>query len=757
MEEFKYTPDADLEIHPEGAIRLICRAYQSHENGLPEWTKNASDAYARENAPEAKRVIVIIFNFGRGRTPSISCLDFSGMTSEMIQRNFRVWADPTASGAISVASVQGGHGNGGKCYMTQMFEDYSLIHTVKGGKGNRYGVIGGSVSFGYIPDTKRGRDFRVDFIPRELEVALRSIGCSVDLLPDGAGEALRLADGFTLVTGMTPKHYGNRIPARRLLETLQEHPQMIRTLELCKVFAMANGRTLNGGRELRLTDIEPLEGAEKPRVLEIPRKLIDPVSDQEISTTDEEALPPGSVTLRTSKVSMRWGKKGRHKINYQTKSGYIGYVLVTELDIQSIYRDRIYGECYLESLEPYKQNERARLADNPLTRAVETFIADQIQAYATEFEAKEKRKYRQEEKNELSRINEALDRWKNRFLAEFMRGLWGGDDGLTKERAVRTPLPTGRPARLELTLTHGMAGLGVAFRPRVRFFDHLGQEIRAVPFRWVSEDNNVAMVDENLAIINTFAFGETAVHAETLDGKIRSTPVPLRVVHIHQINIEPSQVEIAVGSRQMLKGVCQLANGEMTSDVYLEWMADDSNIAGVSSSGLIFGLQPGTTKIAAGDDRCDANPIDVKVVLGQGGGTGRHRGQGYPTVKLSEVDPHPITGEIITFAREEPPVIQRAQDVEFNIWWINSAAPLARMYLDGGLGYGYKSREWRMYHLERYIDIMAQIALTRSPEEHEDLSINEWIIKWGERVAEIQQSAASDLREFIASGELPTE
>jgi len=40
--------------------------------------------------------------------------------------------------------------------MTQMFEDYALIHTVKNGKGNRYGVAAGSVRFGYIPDRQRG-------------------------------------------------------------------------------------------------------------------------------------------------------------------------------------------------------------------------------------------------------------------------------------------------------------------------------------------------------------------------------------------------------------------------------------------------------------------------------------------------------------------------------------------------------------------------------------------------------------------------
>jgi hypothetical protein len=77
------------------------------------------------------------------------------------------------------------------------------------------------------------------------------------------------------------------------------------------------------------------------------------------------------------------------------------------------------------------------------------------------------------------------------------------------------------------------------------------------------------------------------------------------------------------------------------------------------------------------------------------------------------------------------------------------------MYLDTNQGYGYGSREWRMYLLERYIDVMVQIALIYGPTEEESLSSSDWILKWGERVAEIQPAAASALSEFIATGELP--
>jgi hypothetical protein len=61
-----------------------------------------------------------------------------------------------------------------------------------------------------------------------------------------------------------------------------------------------------------------------------------------------------------------------------------------------------------------------------------------------------------------------------------------------------------------------------------------------------------------------------------------------------------------------------------------------------------------------------------------------------------------------------------------------------------------------MYHLERYVDVIVQIALLHGPEK-ESLSADEWVVKRGYREAEIQAAAASDLSDFIATGTLPEE
>jgi len=135
--DFQYTPDDDIAMHRENTIRLLCSHFQSHENGLPEWVKNSADEYARIEAPPERRVIVLIFGNARsGQPASISCLDLGGMTSDAIERHFRHWGDPEAAMQGGEASnVQGGHGNGGKCYMTQMFKQYALLHTCTDGLG----------------------------------------------------------------------------------------------------------------------------------------------------------------------------------------------------------------------------------------------------------------------------------------------------------------------------------------------------------------------------------------------------------------------------------------------------------------------------------------------------------------------------------------------------------------------------------------------------------------------------------------------
>lgn len=758
MPKFAYTPDEDLKVEKKNAINLICKGFQSHESGLPEWLKNSADAYVRDESPPEQRVIVVAFSSGAADAgPSISVLDYAGMTSTDIEEHFRHWASTEAATRGSASDgVQGGHGNGGKCYMTQMFDDYGYIHTIREDKGCKYGVAGGSILFGYIPDPSLGKDFDASDMTTELQRALREIGLELDKLPEDANSAFELAIGFTLVSGVAPKGYSNGIPAESLADMLSDHPQMITTLELCKIFVIADGEPMNGGLPLELPQIPPIKGAEEDRIAMVPRTLIDPQTDEKLEVPKNDDGKRGLLTLRTSKVNMRSAKrKMRHNVIFRTADGYIGYVEVAELDVQSSYREKIYGELHLDALEPFKQNDRTHLAKSPLTRAVQAFISAQVQIYAKEFEKLDSTKYNQEEKAELSRINEALDRWKNDFLKDYMEGLWG--EGIGLPPPPRPPLPSGKTARIDVHLSHGQAGVGISLLPTTRFFDQAGARIRANPIGWISDDTNVAIVDEELHVISTFSPGITRIHAQSLDGSVVSNVVALEVVEIESIRIEPTNADIPEGSKIRFDAVCTLRDSTETRGAYLIWTESDPTVVRVSPSGMAYALSRGEANIVAGDDRVlSTTPAEVAVVEGIGAGRGGKRGTGYPQVLVSgEFDRDPETEEFAYFSEDDPPVHQRVQDVERNIWWINSASPLAQMYLDKDQRYGYKSRAWRMYHLERYIDIIVQIALTHGPMESEEISVNEWIVRWGMQVADIAAAAVADLSLFIAEGDLP--
>jgi hypothetical protein len=752
-----YTPDSDVAVHAEGAIRLICTSYQSHESGLPEWLKNAADVYVRNDVPAQRRIIVLFLNRGKkGKPGSIGCLDFYGMTSNILENEFRKWADPGAATRDGASEdIQGGHGNGGKCYMTQMFEQYAEIVTVRNGHANRYGVNAGSIAFGYVPDRRRGRNAPARSLHADLGDALSIMGCSIGELPSASLEALQANNGFTLVVGVGPKGYASSFPAKALIETLQNHPQMIRTLELCDVYVCLNGRPYAEAWPMQLSTIPPMAGGEQPRVISIPDALQDPMNGETVSIPKTD-IDDGKLVLQTADRSMRWSLKARHIIAYRGRSGYVGYVPITELDVVSRYRDRIYGTAFLKCLDDYKQNDRARLSQSPIIRALEAFIAEQIQQYAQEFEVHDRRQRDQEEEAAVSRMNEALDLWKNRFLNR-ANGLVGTGPGPIPPPPPPPPLPDGRVTRIDMLLSHCMAGIGVSFRPVLRFFESNDRQVRRSPYRIVSADPSVASVDEDLMVVTSKSIGSTAIWVESFDGRVKSNALQLDVVPLAAIRLEPLSLDLEVGTRQQLRAFCRLADGSESDDVYLTWTENDAAIAHVMASGVVYAYAPGSTTVAAGDDRTMADEeaaVVVKERTGSGSGNNRN-GSGYPRVLISEYNHDPETDDVVVFRSDEPPVAQRPQDVESNTWWVNSAAPFARLYLDEKSGYGYASREWRIYLLERYIDVMVQITLTMNRAQERFGSLDDWLQQWGVQAAEMQALAVTDLGAFIASGELP--
>jgi hypothetical protein len=718
---------------------------------LPEWIKNSSDMYARRNAAPDESVIVALLGDAKAGTAMarVGCLDFGGMSTQDIETRFRQWADPNASAGGE--KVEGGHGNGGKCYMAQLFSSHALIHTVQAGRGNRYGFKAGSFIPGYFPSKAEGRGFVVADAEAELNAALKPFGIGLADLPEASQAAFAKSGNFTLVMGVGAKHLNKgKIPAAKWVEALEGHQQMIRSIDRNEIYVLHNGKVLPNADPLDLPEIPPIAGAAAPRVIQIPDKLIDPKTDEEVATGAEAGT--SRLVLKTSEVSMRWSLKGRHTINGWTHDeGSTGYWEVPTLT-KVAYSEKIYGDVFLDALTEYKQNDRRNHSEAPLTRALQQWITDQIEEYASEFVKLDKLQSTEEEKNDLSRLNEQLNDWKNKFLQEQFGGLGvtgsGGSGGSDKK-----PLPKGEVANVRLSASHAYAGRGVSFRPTVEFFDKTGKRVRPVPHVWSSTDWAVATVDDELNTVTTHNAGTVEITVTCKDSGVHSNVLALEVLDISSIELSPLQLEVHAGSRSLVSAVCNVADGRTIEGVYLVWAEDDNSVAQVGASGMVFGFVPGTTAVTAGDSTVQAdNPatvivLDPKEKEGSAGG-------GFPRILLSEIDADPLGEGPPLFSAAEPPVHQRPQDFDHNIWWINMASPLARRYIDTARGGGAHSREWRVYLLERYIEIMVKIILTYSFMHGDDITFETMLRRWDEESVAMQERAFESLQAYLEGGDI---
>jgi len=531
---------------------------------------------------------------------------------------------------------------------------------------------------------------------------------------------------------------------------------MIDAVETCSIYAYSNGTPVNGGAPLALPPIEPVEHYESPRRIEVPDELEHPDSGERIPTVDPANPMPGKLVLRTSKDSMHrsWKRlRHRHRIVFRTRQGTAGYRPVREL-VSSGRGDKVYGECYLEILAPrYVRAERDRLVDAPLTEALEAWIAEQIIEFAGEFEEFETLNASEKERQRLQELNAHLDAWKNALMDNILTGMGegqaGGPGGGPPPGGREPNPPSGAVTRIELDRTEITAGMGVTYRPQPRCFDEQGTPVARPQLTWYTSNQRVAEVDVNRRQVTTHQPGSATVLIRAESGA--EAEIEFRVQRISSIELSPLELKLGVGHRKAISSSVRFVDGTTASDVLLKWESVDPDIVYVGPWGVVTGNAAGKGLVTARDITCSAI-YDVEVTVEESHeGDPITPGSGPPRVLLSEIDDDPFTGEPVSFPTTFPPVHQRVSDVERGIFWINTSAPLARKYLDEDAGYGVDSREWRVYHIERYVDVLAKIILQQ---EQEDLSADDFIGMWEDVQVQLQTAAARDLRGFLDRGEL---
>jgi hypothetical protein len=394
-----------------------------HPKGLAEWLKNAADAYATRGVPDAEQFILLRFGIQQPKNRSVfECIDFVGCTKKDIDDALKIWGSPTAAKKGTNAATFGGHGNGGKFYMRQMFERAAMI-TFSGGLLNVFGFD--DKKYGFDPQNTNRRV--------SLEAALEFAeisGLDVPKAVRHRWHRQRSKAGFSVIRGTHPQKFSGRATVEGVLDGLRYHPQARRLLRHKQVLVLLDENDAWGAR-LEPPSLRPREGFEDAREIPLPKSF--PFDGRSVSTrTDEQKKP--RLILRTSEEPLSRSRElsPLNAIDILGTVGCIGSYRMNELGFlrHAGESEFIYGECECAFLEDPAldcvSNDREKLVSNDLTSTLLDWINKQIDQLSTEIADKRRSDKQSKDLAQSSLFNQILDKWKNKFMSKLSTELFGG-------------------------------------------------------------------------------------------------------------------------------------------------------------------------------------------------------------------------------------------------------------------------------------------------------------------------------------------
>lgn len=395
-----------------------------HVKGLSEWLKNSVDAYIRANTADKDQLVYFRFTDGKNNTATIECIDFNGMTHADVESALKRWGDPEASKrGIKNLKTFGGHGNGGKFYMRQMFKKSQYI-TYKNGLLNVFG-FSENKKYGFAEGMKNKTMSPAD--------ALKYAGLDMPYFPkEVQNKVLRGETGFTVVQGVGPATMPNVIKVGIITNQLRNHPQSQRILDHIPSKVIYNESVFKDS--LSSENLTPLPGFEVIEPVQVPDMLIyESHHDRQEIAMSNAKYPVGKLQLMTSEIPMqKSGKYGElNRIDIIGEMGVVGSYKLQELGVtfmpQYAY---IYGELDCPILEDPTvasvDNDRVRLIDNPTSKVLLEWVSQQIIELCKKIAEKEKAERAEKIKDISSTLNSYLNQWKDKFMSKILAEVLAG-------------------------------------------------------------------------------------------------------------------------------------------------------------------------------------------------------------------------------------------------------------------------------------------------------------------------------------------
>lgn len=440
-----------------------------HVKGISEWLKNSVDAYRRAGTADKDQTIYFRFMDGKNNGALIECIDFNGMTENDIEKALKRWGDPEASKrGIKHLKTFGGHGNGGKFYMRQMFSTSYFI-TYKDGLLS---------VFGFSENKKYGFAEGLRNKAVSPEEALSFADLDKDYISKATLDKVRNKQtGFTLVRGIGPVTMPNMPRVSFIINHLVSHPQSQRILARIPAKVIYNGKILY--ERLKTEELKPLPGFEYIEPVTIPEKLTYETHNERIDVETADAkYPAGKLQLYTSEQPLvRNSKYGElNRIDVLGELGVIGSYKLHEIGgitfPQAVF---IYGELECPILEKpgsdCVQNDRSKLIENPTTKALLEWVNQQIIELCKKIGDKERKEREEKMKDISSSLNNYLNQWKDRFMSKILSEILvgngknsghgtGGDEGGTGGNGAGGGVIDGVPGDGDVIQDPGTGGSG---------------------------------------------------------------------------------------------------------------------------------------------------------------------------------------------------------------------------------------------------------------------------------------------------------
>jgi len=414
----------------------------SHGKGIVEWLKNSLDAYRvrRSEGLEAESggwpVHAHLIDGARGRTgPNLAIVDFAGTSYGDVRSFLLTWFDTTAAkrgNRVSGAGLTGGHGNGGKFYMREMWSRDARFCTFLDGRCSSLIVdkaSDGTCGYWEFEDVRMawrealGNAFKGSGLSaQEIEDFI------ADTDPWIVGDLEAGRRGFTVVLGLRARQIkssndvvsGSRWSTHALVESILSVPASHRPLQELAIRVAHDGKLGIERLQPERLEEDPGWGPEHHPVAAM---LPDPDNPSAmIALTRSPDGEVGELIVRKAKSPLTGRMRSRNQVTvFDSDNNPVGAFSIPELHAGSTDHTRfLFCELHLRfpELEEHVENDRESFRNSPQVGALKAWLQDRIGSYVEKVEADLRESERRRDLEAATGLNTALNTYARRFLQE---------------------------------------------------------------------------------------------------------------------------------------------------------------------------------------------------------------------------------------------------------------------------------------------------------------------------------------------------